>query len=108
MRVLSWRVLPLTLTFSGRLVIADGLPEETDEEREKRSAGNKAQGTFCTLRGTIWKLLLGALHVDAQRYIELIELGPCWADHKLRNDTFRTFKVKSASTEPTIFGVEWN
>ena len=77
-----------------RLIISQGLPEETDEEREKRSAGNPAQHSFCTLRGTIWKLLLGALHVDAQRYIDLMNLGPCWADRKVRNDTFRTFKVQ--------------
>lgn len=75
-------------------MISDGLPEETEEEREKRSASNAAQSTFCTLRGTIWKLLLGALHVDAQRYIDLLNMGPCWADRKLRNDTFRTFKVR--------------
>src|SRR3546814_8899854 len=76
-----------------RVLIEEGLPEETEEEHEQRSAGNKAQNTFCTLRGTVWKLMLGALHVDAQRYLDLIKLGPCWADGKLRNDTFRTLQV---------------
>ncbi len=72
--------------------MTEGLPDETREEQELRTTQNGAHSTYCTLRGTIWKLLLGAFHMDSMHYIHLVEEGPTSFDSKIRNDTFRTFQ----------------
>lgn len=78
-----------------RLVLTEGIPPETEDEKAKRDATNDPSvHDVCTLRGTIWKLLLGALHMDAVHYMHLIAEGPTWMDQKIRNDTFRTFQVR--------------
>ncbi|KAJ3026088.1 hypothetical protein HK097_006531 [Rhizophlyctis rosea] len=50
--------------------------------------------TRCSLRGKIWKLLLGTYRISAQEYVGLCERGqPPEVWDKIKNDTFRTFKV---------------
>ena len=92
-----------------RLVLQKGLP---DESLDEKIIGDTSL-IKCSLRGIVWKLLLGALHVDAMHYISLVQVllihslcitanidmhqkeGPCSADQKIRDDTFRTFKGDS-------------
>ena len=45
----------------------------------------------CSLRGLVWKVLLGTIHTDAMLYIRLVAKGPSSEDFKIREDTFRTF-----------------
>ncbi|CAM9921105.1 unnamed protein product, partial [Heterosigma akashiwo] len=49
-----------------KLVIMKGLPHKAGSE------GNKQ----CSLRGLVWKILLGAVHMDTSLYIRLVECGP--------------------------------
>ncbi|KAI8907766.1 rab-GTPase-TBC domain-containing protein, partial [Powellomyces hirtus] len=44
----------------------------------------------CSLRGRIWKVLLGIYRVSSTEYLSLIERGPCSVYEKIKNDTFRT------------------
>ncbi|CAM9715242.1 unnamed protein product, partial [Phaeothamnion confervicola] len=66
-----------------RMVLLQGLPTETEP-----AGGDDS----CSLRGLIWKLLLGAMHIDAMLYIRLVEQGASWSDWKIRDDTFRTLR----------------
>lgn len=45
----------------------------------------------CSLRGLVWKVLLGTLHTDSVLYIRLVAKGPSSEDVKIKEDTFRTF-----------------
>lgn len=49
------------------------------------------EGLRCSLRGLVWKVLLGTIHTDAVLYIRLVGRGPSSEDVKIREDTFRTF-----------------
>lgn len=49
------------------------------------------EGLRCSLRGLVWKVLLGTFHTDANLYIRLVGRGPSSEDVKIREDTFRTF-----------------
>lgn len=69
-----------------KLILLEGLPQETEHERE-------TYDTEGTLRGRIWKILLRVKKVDAQQYIELVEKRSSHLYQKIRNDTFRTFKT---------------
>lgn len=46
----------------------------------------------CSLRGLVWKVLLGTIHIDAALYVSLVARGPSAEDVKIREDTFRTFQ----------------
>lgn len=46
----------------------------------------------CSLRGKIWKVLLGVTVVDAEEYIRLVRLGPCGRHDAIMIDLPRTFK----------------
>eukprot|EP00607_Mallomonas_marina_P010271 CAMPEP_0182423306 /NCGR_PEP_ID=MMETSP1167-20130531/9262_1 /TAXON_ID=2988 /ORGANISM="Mallomonas Sp, Strain CCMP3275" /LENGTH=531 /DNA_ID=CAMNT_0024602151 /DNA_START=199 /DNA_END=1794 /DNA_ORIENTATION=+ len=70
-----------------KLVLKKGIPDDIDNFSEENRINNKP-----SIRIVVWKLLLGAYHVDAAHYIALIKEGPTAADQKIRNDTFRTFK----------------
>ncbi|KDO33860.1 hypothetical protein SPRG_01739 [Saprolegnia parasitica CBS 223.65] len=69
------------------MVIVHGLPMESDDE----ASGVEPS----TLRGRVWKVLLG-LDDDAserkQSYRRFVALGPSKNDDDIRNDTFRTFR----------------
>jgi len=67
------------------LILLEGLPPEMEEEYNDKGS------TKCSLRGTVWKLLLGIKQVDAERYISLIQRGPSSAYQKIRKDMPRTF-----------------
>lgn len=71
-----------------RMILLEGLPPETTEEQMKYD-------TEGTLRGRIWKILLRVRHLDASKYIELVERGSADSEiyQKIRNDTFRTFRT---------------
>jgi len=70
-----------------KLILLEGLPLETEEEQRLTSK------SMCTLRGKIWKILLRVPSVDANKYIQYVQKGPCKQYQKIRNDTFRTFKT---------------
>jgi hypothetical protein len=74
------------LTEVRRQIVVYGLPEETPEERKAL-----VQAGECTLRGSIWKFLLGVERVDAERYLNLVSRGPSYACESILSDTFRTF-----------------
>jgi len=61
-----------------RLILLEGLPPPTQQEREDR------RGTFCTLRGHIWKMLLMVDIVSAKDYAALVALGPSDVQDKIR------------------------
>jgi len=52
-----------------------------------------------TLRGKIWKALIGVNHVSAQEYLQLIEMGTSVRYDKIRGDSFRTFPDEKIFTE---------
>jgi len=54
-----------------KLVLQKGLP---DESFEGKIIGDTSL-IKCSLRGIVWKLLLGALHVDAMHYISLVQVS---------------------------------
>lgn len=71
------------------LLACPGLPDENLE----RTLSLKRRWTHkCSLRGLVWKILLGTYHVDAMFYMKLVELGASSRDEKICDDTFRTFK----------------
>lgn len=66
-----------------RLVLLDGLPALTEEE--------KTNPSLCSLRGRLWKLLLTVREISASEYTALVSLGPSHVNQKILNDAFRTF-----------------
>ncbi|KAF2069572.1 hypothetical protein CYY_009113 [Polysphondylium violaceum] len=70
-----------------KTILLEGLPPETDDEVTNRGK----DGTKCSLRGLVWKILLGIDTVDAEKYIELIKKGPSNRYQKIRKDISRTF-----------------
>jgi cell cycle arrest protein BUB2 len=65
-----------------RLVLTEGIP--TDPSEASRGLN------VCSLRGKIWKVLLGAYKLSADEYVSLLDRGPCQVYDKIKNDTFRT------------------
>uniref|UniRef100_A0A6A7GBU2 Bub2 protein n=1 Tax=Hirondellea gigas TaxID=1518452 RepID=A0A6A7GBU2_9CRUS len=49
-----------------------------------------------TIRGKVWKLLLGIDHVQADVYIELLSRGKSAQYAKIRRDSFRTFPLEKS------------
>jgi len=70
-----------------KTILLEGLPPETEDEIANRGK----DGSKCSLRGLVWKILLGIDNVDAERYIELIKKGPSNRYQKIRKDISRTF-----------------
>jgi cell cycle arrest protein BUB2 len=66
-----------------QLVLEEGLPPESEFERTTCA-------TKCTLRGRVWKVLLGLTKVDAAEYISIISRGPSKHEEKIDNDLHRT------------------
>ena len=54
-------------------------------QEEKRSSSSMS------VRGLVWKALLGVDNVDAKHYMDLVRLGPSSQYEKVRSDSFRTF-----------------
>ncbi|EGC30690.1 RabGAP/TBC domain-containing protein [Dictyostelium purpureum] len=71
-----------------KTILLEGLPPETEEELADRVT---AEGSKCSLRGMIWKILLGVDKIDPEKYIKLIEKGPSNRYQKIRKDIGRTF-----------------
>ncbi|KYQ93037.1 RabGAP/TBC domain-containing protein [Tieghemostelium lacteum] len=72
-------------------ILLDGLPPESEQEIEERKNGvNK-----CSLRGLVWKVLLGIKDVSADKYIELVKKGASKQYQKIRKDIGRTFMKDS-------------
>jgi cell cycle arrest protein BUB2 len=70
-----------------KLILLEGLPKESEEEERARKSGSP-----CSLRGTVWKILMNVKHVNAERYINLVQQGPsvkCY--QQIRKDIGRTF-----------------
>ena len=67
-----------------KLVLLDGLPTDAN-------ALNTLLFGLCSLRGLIWKVLLGVVWVDVDEYANLVRQGPSTADSRVRQDARRTF-----------------
>ncbi|KAJ3113501.1 hypothetical protein HDU96_003324 [Phlyctochytrium bullatum] len=65
------------------MVICNGVPD-LDEPT------SLSKPTNCSLRGKVWKALLGIYRVSALEYVTLVGRGPCEVYDKIKNDTFRT------------------
>jgi cell cycle arrest protein BUB2 len=76
----SDRELRESLRVLRRMILVYGLPESRTLLDSK----------IATLRGKIWKVLLGVYKVSALEYIKIVEKGPCEVMDKIQNDTFRT------------------
>jgi cell cycle arrest protein BUB2 len=76
----SDRELRESLRILRRMIMLYGLPESKTNSDTK----------IATLRGKIWKVLLGVYKVSALEYIKIVEKGPCQVMDKIKNDTFRT------------------
>ncbi|KAJ3284634.1 hypothetical protein HK104_009835 [Borealophlyctis nickersoniae] len=62
-------------------ILTDGLPENaSDTESPNR----------CSLRGKVWKIVLGVYRISGLEYLSLIDRGRCDIWNKITNDTFRT------------------
>ena len=72
-----------------RLILTEGVPP--DSEREQLSARGDWGGA-CSLRGLLWKVMLGAIHVDAELYIRLVDAGPTWKNEAICRDIYRVFQ----------------
>ena len=73
------------ITVIKKMILFAGVPDLTPEEKDNAA-------TSSSLRGKLWKVLLGVTKVDGVRYLNLIKRGPCVivAD-KIGNDVGRTF-----------------
>lgn len=67
-----------------RLILLEGLPSTAND------LGGPVLGR-CSLRGLVWKALLGLGHVDEDEYPNLVAQGPSADDSKVREDARRTF-----------------
>lgn len=67
-----------------RLILLEGLPCNANE------LGGPILGR-CSLRGLVWKALLGLGRVDENEYPNLVAQGPSADDSKVREDARRTF-----------------
>lgn len=70
-----------------RLVVLEGIPPESTRERSVHTSR-------CSLRGRVWKIMLGVKSVDSERYGRLIGKGPARAEmeEKIEKDIRRTLK----------------
>ncbi|KAJ3321861.1 hypothetical protein HDU76_014020, partial [Blyttiomyces sp. JEL0837] len=59
-------------------------------KKQTISSTTPSTTTTCTLRGKIWKCLIGVYKISALEYTTLISLGPSQHYAKIKNDTFRT------------------
>jgi cell cycle arrest protein BUB2 len=57
-----------------------------------RAARKGGEGIECSLRGKVWKVLLGVSTVDAGEYVSLVGLGRSAKYDDICKDTARTFK----------------
>lgn len=64
-----------------KLILSDGVPNNIDLRSNR---------TLCSLRGRIWKALLGVYRISALEYVTLVERGACDVYDKITNDAFRT------------------
>ena len=67
-----------------RLVLLEGMPMGANDL-------NSHEFGRCSLRGLVWKALLGIGTVDVQEYTALVRKGPSENDSRIREDTKRTF-----------------
>jgi len=70
-----------------KLILLEGLPAESEEEERDRIGG-----TPCSLRGTVWKILMNIKSVNPEKYISLVQQGAserCY--QQIRKDIGRTF-----------------
>lgn len=65
-----------------RLVLLEGLPKD---------ANAISMNARCSLRGLVWKALLGLGRVDVNEYARLVNEGPSADDSRVREDARRTF-----------------
>ncbi|KAJ3379535.1 hypothetical protein HDU92_006625 [Lobulomyces angularis] len=83
-RNLSDRELKDSLKIIRKMILQDGIPTLLME---------KENMAVCTLRGKIWKILLGVYKVNAKEYTDLVEKKESENFDKIKNDCFRTLKT---------------
>lgn len=76
-----------------QIVLMEGIPPQSHEELRQENIDH-----MCSLRGKIWKLLLGVRNVDGEKYLHSVQQGPSRLSEKISNDTKRTFQ------HDTLFG----
>jgi len=78
-----------------KAVLFHGLPEELKTEKKG-----------LTIRGKVWKVLLGVDGVNGEEYMEMLSRKQCTQYVKIRGDTFRTFpqdeQFKQSVHEPEL------
>lgn len=67
-----------------KLLLLEGLPSDANTLQT-------AMFGRCSLRGLVWKVLLGIGHVDVDEYTQLVKRGPSIVDSRVREDARRTF-----------------
>jgi cell cycle arrest protein BUB2 len=72
-----------------RAVLQRGVPAQTADEQARVSSE-------CSLRGRVWKALLGVRWVVADQYIQLVLRGPSRLADKIDRDRARTFQHDAA------------
>lgn len=68
-----------------KLVLFSGMPNDANE------LGATPVAARCSLRGLVWKALLGIGRMDPAEYPALVRNGPSADDHRVREDARRTF-----------------
>eukprot|EP00281_Chroomonas_sp_CCMP1168_P029038 CAMPEP_0206251870 /NCGR_PEP_ID=MMETSP0047_2-20121206/22259_1 /ASSEMBLY_ACC=CAM_ASM_000192 /TAXON_ID=195065 /ORGANISM="Chroomonas mesostigmatica_cf, Strain CCMP1168" /LENGTH=320 /DNA_ID=CAMNT_0053677861 /DNA_START=97 /DNA_END=1059 /DNA_ORIENTATION=- len=69
-----------------RAAVLEGVPALGEREM-----GELRDNNTTTLRGRLWKVLLGACDVPCEEYLGLVSHGPSLMHRKIADDTFRTF-----------------
>ncbi|KAI9201983.1 bub2 protein [Polychytrium aggregatum] len=72
------------------LVVMNGMPDNSDDPTPQHG---------CSLKGRVWKCLLGVYSLSAKDYSRLIDKGPCDVYDKIKNDTFRTMATDRKFTK---------
>lgn len=80
--------LPIHLALKAlrQQVLLSGLPSTSASEREALRTRS-----CTTMRGKLWKVLLGAPDIQCQEYLDLVKQGPSRSHSKIEDDVFRTF-----------------
>ncbi|EGG24216.1 RabGAP/TBC domain-containing protein [Cavenderia fasciculata] len=81
-----------------KTILMEGLPLESEEEIKDRRSDSSSQ---CSLRGLVWKILLGIRDLEPDRYLELLERGQSDQYQKIRKDISRTF-MKDAEFSQSV------
>lgn len=89
----SFKECHARLNMIRQLILMEGIPPQSQDELRRENIDRAS-----SLRGKIWKLLLGVRTVDGEKYLRAVSQGPSRLSEKISNDTKRTFQ------HDTLFG----